>query len=250
VLGELRNSDLKIAGFGACMISGYPHKSGGLFEVACAAVEKRLSRPVTSTVVSLDGFTAPRAEKYLSRKVLLPIRPDYVVIQFGSTDAVCPVRRVHRPSSSSRGLSSPKTNIANHCKSSGLGSSLRWEVASLLGYLLKAPPVTALPEYIAAIERMVKTCIADTVKPVVLSPFVYGSRYSTKSAIAFTVALQNLAMAHKMILVDCPNELGALLKTSVLLSDGFHLTPLGHRVIGEAIAEAIAVDARVNNRSG
>jgi lysophospholipase L1-like esterase len=240
VLGELSNFELKIAGFGACMIGGYPQKSGGLFEVACAGVEKRLSRPVISTLVSLGGFTAPRAERYLSRKIFSPVRPDYVIIQFGSTDAQCPVWPVRRQSSLSRGISSREPN----CKSSGLGSFLRWEVASLVSYMKKSAPVTPLPEYIAVMERMVRACIAETVKPVVLSPFVFGSRYSTKSAIVFTSALQNLATAHKMILVNCPSELGSLGKTSVLLSDGFHLTPLGHRVIGDAIAEAIAVDAR------
>ena len=35
---------LRIAGFGACMITGYPHKGGGLFEVACSLVEKGRSR--------------------------------------------------------------------------------------------------------------------------------------------------------------------------------------------------------------
>ena len=52
---------LRIAGFGACMISGYPHQGGGLFEVGCAAIEKSLLHPVQSIFVSLGGFPAPRA---------------------------------------------------------------------------------------------------------------------------------------------------------------------------------------------
>jgi hypothetical protein len=60
---------LRIAGFGACMITGYPHKGGGLFEIACGLIEKGLSRPVESTIVSLGGFPAPRAEKYLKHKI-------------------------------------------------------------------------------------------------------------------------------------------------------------------------------------
>src|SRR5579872_6260303 len=87
---------LKIAGFGACMITGYPHEGGGLFETACGLVEKRLSRPVQSTVVSLGGFPAPRAAKYL-RKKLFNFNPQYVVIQLGATDAQCPIRAGSRP---------------------------------------------------------------------------------------------------------------------------------------------------------
>jgi hypothetical protein len=33
---------LTIAGFGACMIAGYPYQNGGLFEVACKFVENKL----------------------------------------------------------------------------------------------------------------------------------------------------------------------------------------------------------------
>ena len=45
------------------------HKGAGLFEVACRFVEKSLSRPVQSTIVTLGGFPATRVEKHLKRKV-------------------------------------------------------------------------------------------------------------------------------------------------------------------------------------
>jgi lysophospholipase L1-like esterase len=47
-----------------------------------------------------------------------------------------------------------------------------------------------------------------------------------------------------MLLVDCISALGAFAKTSVLQRDGIHLSPLGHRVVGEAIAIAIASDVQ------
>ena|ERR1700682_5174202 len=53
-----------------------------MFQVACGLVEKRLSRPV-STIVSLSGFPAPRAAKYLKPKVF-NFRPQYIVLQFGA----------------------------------------------------------------------------------------------------------------------------------------------------------------------
>jgi lysophospholipase L1-like esterase len=249
VAGELSNLDLKIAGFGACMISGYPHNAGGLFEVACAGVEKRLGRPVVSTLVSLSGFTAPRAEKHLPRRALR-FGPDYVVIQFGSSDAHCPVRRVHRkPASRGLGSSTHKLALAYHSQPSGLISALRWEVVSLIGYLLKIDSETALPEYVAVMERMVAACVSERATPVVLSPFVFGSRYSTRSAIAFTNALRDLARMHDVIVVDCVSALRALAKTSVLQRDGIHLSQLGHRVVGEAIAASIASDALARSQA-
>src|ERR1700680_1034191 len=89
-------STMRIAGFGACMITGYPHKGAGMFEVACGLVEKRLARPVLSIIVSLGGFPAPRAEKYLKRKVF-NFNPKCIVIQFGATDAQCSIRAGSRP---------------------------------------------------------------------------------------------------------------------------------------------------------
>jgi hypothetical protein len=75
------------------MITGYPHKGAGLFEVACGVVEKRISRPVQSTIVSLGVFPAPRAENYLKKKVFgFNPQYQYIVIQFGATDAQCPIR--------------------------------------------------------------------------------------------------------------------------------------------------------------
>jgi lysophospholipase L1-like esterase len=123
-------------------------------------------------------------------------------------------------------------------------SSLRWEIVSLIGHLLKIDPETALPEYVAVIERMATFCITQKATPVVLSPFVFGSRYSTRSAIAFTTELRkHLTRLRGVLLVDCVGALGAFAKLSILQSDGIHLSQLGHRVVGEAIAAAIASNA-------
>ncbi len=247
---ELGNSNLKIAGFGACMISGYPHKAGGLFEIACASVEKRLGRPVISKLVSLDGFTAPRAEKHLPR-AMRGFGPDYIVIQFGSSDAYCPAPRVRRKSTS-RGLvsSTRKLELAYHSQPSGPISLVRWEIVSLIGYLLKIDPETALPEYVAVIERMATLCISQMATPIILSPFVFGSRYSTKSAIFFTGELRTrLSRLRSVLLLDCVSVLGAFARTSVLQRDGIHLSQLGHRVVGEAIAATIASDALATSRA-
>ena len=126
---------LKVAGFGACMITGYPHKGGGLFDVACGLTEKRLSRPVQSTIVSLGGFPAPRAEKYLKKKVF-DFNPQYVVIQFGPTDAQCPIRAGNRATDRCSELSAddnykPSAALSYHGQSATLLSLLRWQIASL-----------------------------------------------------------------------------------------------------------------------
>jgi hypothetical protein len=236
------SAELTIVGFGACMIAGYPHETEGLFEVACRQIEKRLSRPVRSTVASLGGFPAPRAAKYLKRKAL-DSKPDYVVIQLASTDAQCPVRSENRSTSSMPGR---KADLSHHRRPATPISRLRWELASLVGHLRKIDPITPLPLYVAAMERIVKDCEDAGAIPVVLSPFVYGSRYTMKVATSYTNALQELSKGQNVILVDCVQALESVPRRLVLQHDGFHLSPIGHRLVGQAIAQSIVASVANN----
>jgi lysophospholipase L1-like esterase len=249
-------SSVRIAGFGACMITGYPHKGAGLFEVACGVVEKRLSRSVQSTIVSLGGFPAPRAEKYLKKKVF-GFNPQYIVIQFGATDAQCPIRARSRPTDrgaelSSDGNSKPSAALKTtsyHGQPATALSPLRWQIASLIGHLRKIEPITSLSSYTAAIERMVDDCRSAGITPVVLSPFVYGSRYTMGKAIPYVDALHELhSRAQGMIFVDCANLLANFPKPMILQHDGFHLSRAGHNLVGEAIGQAIVADIIINGR--
>jgi hypothetical protein len=226
---------LKIAGFGACMISGYPHEGGGLFEVACALVEKQLSRPVEPNILTLHSFPAPRAAKYLKSRVV-PFNPDYVVFQFGSTDAARPIRARRR----SVGAIS-KMRTAYHSPTAF--TIARWYMQSLVGFVRKAAPITSLSSYVIAIEHMVNDCISAEITPVVLSPFIFGSLHSLKNAANYTNALRDLnSRVNRMILIDCIRLLSRTPKSKVLLNDGFHLSRLGHNLIGEAIGQAIVAD--------
>ena len=242
-------SPLRIAGFGACMIAGYPHKDGGLFEVACGLIEQRLARPVNSTIVSLGGFPAARAEKYLKKKVF-DFDPRYIVIQFGATDAQCPIRAgrhltasCSKSSTSGNSKSATPRTISFDSQPATLLSSLRWQIASLIGHLRKIEPITPVSAYAAAIERMVGECRSAGIKPVVLSPFVYGSQYATGKSMAFVAALRELrSRTQDMILVDCVSLLANFPRSGILQHDGFHLSRAGHNLVGEAIAQSIVDD--------
>ena len=141
------HAPLRVAGFGACMMTGYPHKSGGFFDIACTCVADDLACSVDSKIFSFGGFPAPRAEKYLEPKVI-GYAPNYIIIQFASLDALCPVRR---SSLSVRVASGTDSGSPSRLRKSGSGdkpatpwSWLRWELASLLGYLRRLEPITPL----------------------------------------------------------------------------------------------------------
>jgi lysophospholipase L1-like esterase len=238
---------LRIAGFGACMINGYPHQSGGLFEVACRLVEDALQRSVRSNIVSLGGFPAPRAARYLRQKVF-NFNPDYIVIQFGATDAKCPIRSRNHPTSGSAKSNGALGNAVNHNHPATLINLLRWEIASVLGFIRKPQAVTALSKYIAAIEGMVDDCVSAGITPVVLSPFVFGSRYAMRNAILYTDALDELhSRVRNLIFVDCNGLLAKFPRLMILLKDGFHLSVSAHELIGKAIGQAIVADIRAKS---
>jgi hypothetical protein len=250
MLGSAELTRLK--GFGACMISGYPHECEGMFEIACELIEKELACAVTSFVVSLGGFPAPRAQKYLANKVL-DCNPDYVVFQFGTTDAQRPIRK-YRPALSigedhprrpGMDHSRRRPPITYHRKPATALSRIRWELISLLGFLKRSEPITPLPRYIAAVEQMMLQCRGAGAVPVVLSPFVYGSRYTMRNAISYAGALCDLRVTMPdVILVDCIDLLTKVSKSRILMHDGVHLSGYGQEMIGYAIARSIMGHAR------
>jgi hypothetical protein len=232
---------LRIAGFGACMISGYHHKGGGLFEVACKEIARDTEIPIESKGFSFGGFPAPRARKYLKSKVF-GYRPRYIVIQLAALDALCPIRndavKKHGPTSS-------------QLKRASWSSHLRWMIAALLGYVRGLEPVTPLSEYIPAIEGIIEACIAADMVPIVLTPFVYGSRYSMRNALIYAEVLRGLVAAKPGAhLVDCIEALRPYQKSQVLQHDGFHLSQAGHAIVGTAIAKCIATDICASDGRG
>jgi lysophospholipase L1-like esterase len=244
---------LNIVGFGACMISGYPHERG-MVAIACELIEKELASPVTSLVVSLGGFPAPRAQKYLSNKVL-DCKPDYVVFQFGSTDAQCPIRKRNRPGAHVAGVDRPRAlqpirDDSYHRKPTTAFSLMRWELISLLGFIGRLAPITPLASHIATIEQMMLQCRSAGAVPVVLSPFVYGSRYTMRNAIRYAKALRDLHdTIPDSISIDCIDLLTNVSRSRILMHDGFHLSEYGHQLIGQAIANSIIGHVRWKNKA-
>jgi lysophospholipase L1-like esterase len=96
---------------------------------------------------------------------------------------------------------------------------------------------------------MVDDCRSADITPVVLSPFVYGSRYTMGKAIPYVDALHELhSRAQGMIFVNCASLLANFSKRMILQHDGFHLSREGHNLIGEAIGQAIVADIKINGR--
>jgi len=245
-------SPLRIAGFGGCLISGYPNKAPSLFEVACDVVQQELSIPIQRKLISLHGRTAPRAEKYLSQ--VLTENPQFVLFQFGASDVVCAVRQnsasamtSKRSSRSiaSRGESSSKREVANSIPPYSELRAVRWEITSLVAAIRKLEPVTPLASYNAAMKRMIDSCLTAGAVPVILSPAVFGHRYVARRAVSFGEALSKIvADRPNTVFIDCLCILKDYHKSLVLLGDGVHLTEFAQELIGKAAGGAIVAHLR------
>jgi hypothetical protein len=144
-----------------------------------------------------------------------------------------PVARHYWHDSPERRADDYSAAIAYHSKPPMIFSPLRWEIVSAIGYLRKIDPITPLPLLLGTMRRMASACAEAGAIPVVLSPFVYASRYTMRHAIAYTSALRDLAEAQHMIFVDSVALLRPQPKSLILQYDGFHLTPLGHELVAK-----------------
>jgi lysophospholipase L1-like esterase len=229
--------ELKIIGFGACMISGFPFpaETGFLYH-AVRHLQKHHALSVQHEVVTLGGFPVPRAQKHLHKKVL-GNHPDVVVLQFGSTDASAPLRRspvarlwTKQPDRDEK--------VAVH--PAGFKHALKWKLWGIASDVLLVKPVTPLNEYLDAMEQMVVECLAAGSAVVALSPFVIGSGHSNRLAKSYTRALRRrLARYPKCYFLNVHELLGQWPRQQMLLSDGFHLSEQGHAVVGERLGEIL-----------
>ena len=235
---------LNIMGFGACMIGGFPDVSESFFRIACDFVSIKLECSIDSSVKSLHGFSAPRAEKHI--KKLICLKPDYVIFQFGSSDASCGLGlsgvQIKRRVSAGTGLRAALPSSRKLHPPTPL-TLLRWQVSSFIGHFLNPTPVTDLESFIAAYESMITQCISSDITPVVLSPFIFGTRHSMNNAIRYAQSLNDLCLKlNGAVYVDCIDPLSKFPKSQILLDDAMHLGQLGHKLVGEAVGNAIFDD--------
>ena len=229
--------DLNVIGFGACMISGFPFPPDtGFLCQAMHQLHRDHQLQAWVEIVTMGGFPAQRAQKHLYKKVLVH-RPDVVVLQFGSTDASAPLRRsglvrlwVKKPVHGDKVSPAPAT----------WKHAMKWRAWGVASSLLRVKPVAPLDEYLAAMDKMVKECLAAGSAVVVVSPFVMGSGHSNRLAQRYSRALgEKFSRLPNCYYLDAYSVLKALPRRQILLSDGFHLSARGHEVLGDRLGEIL-----------
>ena len=221
--------DCHIRAFGACMIGGFPHRpEDSFFYKAIECLQKQGGQKPITSQFTFGGFPVTRVPKHL-RLRCLDFHPNIVVLQFGTSDLIVPIRRHHHHDSRPvhRNVS-----IANPV----LIDRLRWQIQSLVGDAFGLAPVTDPTVYLQTVEQIARSLAEQNIIPVVLSPFVFGGRRSDRIARDCAVKLkQRMAQVPKAVFVDAYTALNEHPRSRMLLRDGSHLSIQGHLVVADAL---------------
>ena len=221
--------DCHIRAFGACMIGGFPHRpEDSFFYKAIERLRRRSVQNLITSQFTFGGFPVTRVPKHLKPRCL-DLRPHIVVLQFGTSDLIVPLRRHHHHGSTPVHR---KVSAANPA----LTDRLRWQVQSLVGNALRLAPVTDPEVYLQTMEQIVRALADQNIIPVVLSPFVFGGRRSDRIARDCSVKLkQRMAHIPKAVFVDVYTALNEHPRSQMLLRDGSHLSLQGQLVVADAL---------------
>jgi len=222
--------EIKIRGFGACMIGGFPHRQEDSFlHLAVERLRAETPHPIVDSLFTMGGFPVTRVPKHFAARCLAA-QPHIVVLQFGSTDLVVPLRRHHHHGSQTpiHGQVSPQLPDAF--------DRLKWAFRSVVGAALGLPSVTPPATYVATMTQLARTLAEHGVTPVVLSPFVFGSRHSDRIARDCVERLrQELAAVPAAVFVDVYAALDREPRRRMLLRDGSHLSLAAQRVVADVL---------------
>lgn len=235
---------MRIVGFGACMIKGKPFNLEDSFFYRFMELLKNNNINITSSnVISLEGFPINRAEKYLEKKVL-PLKPDIVVIQFGSVDIVVSIKesllkrlkKTIRKKNINivRNLSISKNNITI-TKFDFIKMYLKFPIKYCAMKILKVHPTTPIKKYIFSMEYIVKSLTQKQIKVVVLSPFISHDLVRNCISRKYANEIKKLQEKYDFTLIDTYSVLKNYRLEEILLSDGMHLTLKGHEIISNQL---------------
>jgi lysophospholipase L1-like esterase len=218
------------------MLKGYPHRQeDSFFQLALGQVASTVATPVVSSLYTLGGFPITHVPKHLARHCL-DAKPDVVVIQFASSDLVVPLGLRRKL----RGRKRKATVDPVVVESPTLRNQLIWYLQGLVGDKLQLKSVTAPEVYITTMLQIIQTFLDHHIIPVVMSPFVFGSRRSDRFAQECSVVLhQAMTTLPQAAFVDAYSVLNRHPRHKTLLADGTHLSLFGHQVVADALLPSL-----------
>ncbi|MDD5165375.1 MAG: hypothetical protein PHG25_02450 [Candidatus Pacebacteria bacterium] len=245
---------IRIAGFGACMISGKPFgQENSFFSQAVNHLKEKAI--VESLVTSLAGFPIDRASEHLEKQVLRK-NPTHVVIQFSSVDIASPygysytikqrlgltkMKRSHSDScASSRNSSSEHLEaFFGPLKQFDLVSNVRRFIKGRLGVMLNIEPRTNRAVYLETMKSMVHKIKGQGAEPIVLLPFPFLDLWSDCQSGALTKHVRCLSRELGFRVLETRKILEPYPRHRIFLNNGMHITQFAHALLGRELAEIV-----------
>ena len=225
---------ITIAGFGACIITGYPvPEEAGFLRKAIARAQTEVDVEIKYHIATLTACPAPTALERLAENVF-PHNPDIVVLQFGQTDAKIAVRRLWNDVLGRRPIKKPFVMPSD--RPPQLENRLDAFFRGCAGLALGARPVTSRADYRRTIAKMVDAVVSFGAYPIVFTPFVFDNFLSDAWARCYSCDLvADFAGRSDVCVIDGWNPLAQYPRNKILLHDGIHLSQLGHDVLAQCL---------------
>lgn len=237
------NESIRIAGYGACMIKGFPHPEGSsFFAHFLRLLDHAENIPVESEIFSFGGFPIERAGKFVRR--VTNYSPHIAILQFGSTNLTVSLNKHFLPRRF-RNISVMGGGDKNAPMSlDGFQSTKGRQLIELVKFQLCRmmriqPDYGGTSEYINSMRDICSRLSSASITPIILSPFPHGDRVSDYWSRNYSDALAEYSEVNRFCFIDACSELRSVPKEKLLLSDKLHLSTLGHRLLGELIFERV-----------
>ncbi|QAA34760.1 MULTISPECIES: SGNH/GDSL hydrolase family protein [Clostridium] len=236
---------MKIVGFGACLIEGFPHESNVSFFNQLLDSLSSKNNIYDNEIVSLGGFPITRAKKYLDKKVI-KVKPDIVILQFGTTDVDIKIKKTLsrrfnlKYSSSNIDMKLRNVERLNYSYFNRFKLLLKSFIKHLVAKILRVEPVTNIKDYIDSMEEIITSLNSHGIKVVVLAPFIQLDYLTNVRINRYIDKLSDLLKKNNnFYLVNCNSELLKQEKSEIFIFDGIHFTEKGHSIIASKISEVL-----------
>lgn len=234
---------MRIVGFGTCMIGGFPYNSNKSFFTQLINQLKLSDYNVEfSKVISLGGFPIDRAKKHLNKKVI-SLNPDWVIIQFGTTDVSIDVKKslskiFNIDTTSTISDSSRAAELINQpLQHNFFIYFLKYFFKNLLIKFFKIKPITPMDIYISSIEDIIDTLNKNNINVIILAPFIQLDNFANIRINQYIEKVNELKEKYNFHFLNCNTELKKYKKMDIFLCDGFHLTAKGHLIVANQLKE-------------
>lgn len=232
---------MKIVGFGACMIDGFPFdKNKSFFSLFINKLNNEYGGCIESDVISLNGFKIERAVKHI-RKVISK-NPDLVIIQFGALDARANLKDYLNKDKPAKNVESHAYYkipyiVKNKCVKQ-FKLFVKYSIKHIIMRVIGLSP-TSVQSFTYNLNKIIAPLIEDGCKVVVVSPFIQDDIYTNFQIKRYMKEIIALEKKYGIISINCCPHLSKYNIFNVLMSDGVHLTKKGHEIVANILFEKL-----------